>query len=191
MAQVQKKQEQPEHIKGGDDIILETVNHHRVNIVTVERIEFEQRKTGIGFAEGEMGKVISDEHQHDQSAYNHVTRRESRFDVFLVAVRLGTRAAISDGKTDRHVDVDDDGDEQKDANCPEQRSKGAEMLGISVDPIGAEKDLEIAEQMSDDEKNEDDAGNGDDHFLADRRVIKGGDGVHKLSAAQFRCELRV
>src|ERR1700682_3101969 len=128
MAQVQKKQEQPEHIKSGDDIVLETVNHHRVNIVTVKWIEFEHRKMGIGFAEGEMGKVISDEHEHDQAAHDHGTRRESGFDVFLVAVRLGTRAAISDGKTDRHVNVDDDSDEQKDANCPEQRSEFGAMV---------------------------------------------------------------
>src|ERR1700716_4318391 len=106
MAQVQKKQEQPEHIKRGDDIILETVNHHRVNIVTVERIEFEQRKTGIGFAEGEMGEVVSDEHQHDQSAYDHVTRRESRFDVFLVAVRLTQGAAITNGMMYDRADGD-------------------------------------------------------------------------------------
>ena len=47
-------------------------------------------------------------------------------------------------------------------------------LRISVDPIGADKNLEIAEQVADNEQNQNHAGNGDDHFPADGVVTKFG-----------------
>ena len=46
------------------------------------------------------------------------------------------------------------------------------MLRVAVDPIRADENLQIPEQMSDHEKDQNDAGDGDDHFLPDRRAIK-------------------
>ena len=43
----------------------------------------------------------------------------------------------------------------------------AQMLGVGIDPIRPEKNLQVAEEMTDDEGNQNDAGDGDDHFFAD------------------------
>ena len=43
----------------------------------------------------------------------------------------------------------------------------AQMLGVAVDPIRAEENLEVAEQMPDDEQDQDHAGHRHDHFPSD------------------------
>ncbi len=40
------------------------------------------------------------------------------------------------------------------------------MLGVAVDPLRPEENLEVAEEMADDEQNQDHAGHRHDHFPA-------------------------
>jgi hypothetical protein len=47
------------------------------------------------------------------------------------------------------------------------------MLGVTIDPVRSEENLQVAEQMSDDKKDQNDAGDRDDHFLPNRGAIKG------------------
>jgi hypothetical protein len=42
------------------------------------------------------------------------------------------------------------------------------MFGVGVNPIRPEKNLEVAEKMADDERNQDDASDSHDHLFADR-----------------------
>ena len=62
---------------------------------------------------------------------------------------------------------------------PKQGPKFAQVLGVAINPIRPEKNLEIAEKMPDDEQNQDHARYRHDHFPADRRAMKGGDIGHK------------
>ena len=54
------------------------------------------------------------------------------------------------------------------------------MLGVSIDPVGSEEDLQIAEQMSDDEEDQNDASDGDNHLFANGRAVETRSGVHDL-----------
>src|SRR5712691_2549010 len=109
-------------VKGRHVDVLKSVNHHRINVVAIERIEFKQRELRIEFAGGEMEQMKNDEREHDQSAHDHVTRRPARFHILPVDVRLGTRAAIFNREQDREVNVQDDSHEQEDADEPEERA---------------------------------------------------------------------
>jgi hypothetical protein len=172
MTQVEREQEQPEHVKTRHKIILEAVNHHRIDIVMTERIRLEQRKARIGFAESEMRKVISDKCEHDQAAHHHVTGGKRRFDVAFIYVRLGPGTAILDRKQDREVNVKTNSDEKKSSNQPKERTQIVQVLRVTVDPIGSNENLQIPQQMSDDKKNQNGAGDGDDDFFSNRGAIK-------------------
>src|SRR6266550_2088575 len=113
MAQMQREQEQPEHIKARYKVILEAVNHHRIDIVMAETIRLEQRKSCIGLAEGEMCKVISNKCEHDQPAHHHVARGERRFYILPVLVWLGAGMPVFNRQLDGHVNMNDDRGEQE------------------------------------------------------------------------------
>ena len=46
------------------------------------------------------------------------------------------------------------------------------MFRVTIDPIRSEKDLQIPEEMSDNERDQDDTGHGHNHLFADRRAKK-------------------
>src|SRR6478672_7643818 len=52
------------------------------------------------------------------------------------------------------------------------------MLRVIIDPARPEKNLEIAQQMSNNEQHQNHAGERDDHFLADGGAIKAGEVSH-------------
>ena len=137
-----------------------------------ERIRLEQRKARIGFAKSEMGKVISDKCEHDQPAHDHVTGGKRRFDVSFVDVRLGPGTAILNREQDREVNVKNNSDEKKSSNQPKKRTQIVQMLRVTVDRIGSNKNLQIPQQMSDHKKDQNDAGDGDDDFFSNRGTIK-------------------
>ena len=72
MGEMKGKQEQADDVKGRDVNVLESVNHHRINVVMIERIVFQHRKTGVEFPAGKMKKMKNDEREHDQPAHDHV-----------------------------------------------------------------------------------------------------------------------
>src|ERR1700738_193437 len=93
---------------------------------------------------------------------------------------IGARAAIFDREQDREINVQHDRAEQDKADDPKQRPEIAQMLGVAVDPFRPEKDLQIAEQMTDHKQDQDGAGRGDDHFSSDGGVAKSRERVHLL-----------
>jgi hypothetical protein len=68
MAQMEREEEHGENIKQGDVNILKPVNHHRIDVVLVERIRLEQEKARVGDANREMRDVINDKGEDDQPA---------------------------------------------------------------------------------------------------------------------------
>src|SRR4029077_2184113 len=173
MAKMQRQQKQTEDVESRYKIILEAVDHHRVHIIMTERIGFEQRETPVRHSHSEMGEVINDEREHDEPAHHHVTRGERCLHVLPVQVRVRPGTPVLHRQMDRHPDVNNDGGEQEQTDYPKQRTKITQMLRVTIDPIRSYKNLQIPEQMSDDKKDQNDAGNRDDHFLSNRRAIKG------------------
>ena len=137
-----------------------------------ERIRLEQRKARVGFAQSEMRKVISDKCEHDQPAHHHVTGSKRRFDVAFIRVGLGPGTAILNREQDREVNVKTNGDEKTSSNQPKERTQIVQVLRVTVDPIGSNENLQIPQQMSDDKKDQNDAGDGDDDFFSNRGAIK-------------------
>ncbi len=89
-------------------------------------------------------------------------------DRVLASITVGACLPVLDREPDSVIDVRDHDHEQETANQPEKRPKIAQVLGIAVDPFGAEKNLQVAEQMPDDEEDEDDSSHRHDHFPSDR-----------------------
>src|SRR5260370_1203118 len=67
-----------------------------------------------------------------------------------------------------------------------ERTEIPEVLRVTINPIWSNKNLQVAEQMSDHEKNQNDAGNRDDHFFSNGRPIKSRQQSHdtELSTAE-------
>src|ERR1043166_7453262 len=175
------QQKKTDDVKDRHVNVLKSVNHHRVNVVTIERIEFEQWKLRIEFARREMEQVKNNEREHDESAHDHVTRSPARFDVVSIAIRFRTRAAVFNREQNCEINVQNHCDQKKHANHPKNRAEIAKMLRVGVDPFWSEINLQIAEQMSDHEQNQNHACSGDDYFPAD-----GGMGKFRDEAA-LRC----
>ena len=88
------------------------------------------------------------------------------------ASTISPGAPVFNRQLDRHVDVNNDSGEQKNSDQPKQRSEITQMLRVTVDPVRSDKNLQISEQMSDHEKDQNDARDRDDYFFSDRRTIK-------------------
>jgi len=168
MAQMQREQEQTEHIKARHNVVLETVNHHRIDIRMVERIGFQEQKARINFAHGEMENVKNDKTEDDKAGDDHVTGSEGRFYVVFSLVMHRARAAIFDRQTDRVENVQEHVYEEKDPDGPEQGTESTQMLRVAVYPIRSEKNLQIPKKMSDNEHDQNETGHRYNHFLADR-----------------------
>src|SRR2546430_11171993 len=141
---MKREQEQTDDVKRGDVNVLEPVNHHRIDIVAIKRVEFQERKLRVEFARGEVKQVENDEREDNESTHDHVPRSPARFDVVSFAVRLRTGATIFDCEQNCEVDVQNHAQEKERANHPEQRPKIAQMLRVSVDPFRPEKNLQIS-----------------------------------------------
>lgn len=168
MGQMQGEKEQSYDIKTGDVNILKTVNHHGENIIMVERIILQQGELRIEFARSEMQKVKNDESKDDQPAHDHVARGEARLDVIFPFVRDRTGAAILERERDGEENMQQNICQEKAADHPKEQTEIAQMLRVTVHPVGSEKDLQIPEKMSDHKCEQNDPGHRHDHFLADR-----------------------
>src|SRR5437870_13776019 len=164
---MKREQKQPEHVKPRYKIILETIDHHRIDIIMAERIRFKQSEPCIRHTNGEMRQMTDNKGQHDQAAHHQVARGESCFHIAPVDVGFRPGAAILNRQMDRYPDVNNDRRKQEQTNCPKQGAEIAQMLRVTIDPVWSDKNLQIAEQMSDDKKDQNDASDRDDHFFSD------------------------
>src|SRR6266487_5695683 len=143
-----------------------------------ERIGLEQTKTGIGNAHCEMRDVVNDKRKHDQPAHHHVTGSKCCFHILPIHVCLRSRTAVFDCELNRNVNVNENSSEEEQADQPKQRAEVAQVLRVTVDPIRTQKNLQITEQMSDNEKDQKDARDRNDHFLSNGRAIESSEDIH-------------
>ena len=137
-----------------------------------ERVRLEQGEPWISYTYGEVRQMVNNKRQHDQSAHDHVSRGERGFYIFPVEVWLRPGTPVFNRQLDGHVSVNDNRDEQENADQPQQRAKVAQVLRVTVNPVRADENLEIAQQMSDNKEDQNDPSDGNDHFLPNRRAIK-------------------
>src|SRR5260370_41895162 len=90
MAEMEREKKETEHVEHRHKIVLETVNHHRVDIVMAERVRLEQGKPWISYTHGEVRQMVNNKREHDQSAHDHVSRGERGF--YIVPVEVWFRA---------------------------------------------------------------------------------------------------
>ncbi len=64
--------------------------------------------------------------------------------------------------------MEKNGDEQSAPNDPKEHPELAQLFGVTVDPFRAEENLEVAEEMTDDEEDQDEPRDRHNHFPADR-----------------------
>jgi hypothetical protein len=125
----------------------------------------------------------NDEGKNNQPAYDHVTRGEARLHVFFPGVILRPRASIFDRELNGEINVKHNREKQDNAYHPKQHSKVTQVLCVPIYPIRSEKNLQIAEQMTDHEQDQNDACDRDDKFLADGRLIEGERRGHYINLA--------
>src|SRR4029079_2689549 len=97
------KQKQTDDVKSRDVNVLESINHHRIDVVMIERIIFQHRKMSVESSTGKMKKMKNNEREHNQPAHDHVARSIACLDVipFFVALRAGT--TIIESEADRKI----------------------------------------------------------------------------------------
>src|SRR6476620_2381831 len=110
-------------VKGRDQRMRKPNDHHRVDVVMIERIERKSVKARIGGADREMQDVIDNEGEEDDPAPDHGAGGQRGFNDFLAFVMPGPRPAVLDGKLDRVINVENDDEEQNTADDPEERPK--------------------------------------------------------------------
>src|SRR4029077_8553144 len=145
MAKMQRQQKQTEDVESRYKIILEAVDHHRVHIIMTERIGFEQRETPVRHSHSEMGEVINDEREHDETAHQHVARRKCCLHIVPVDVGGWPGTPVLHRQMDCHPDVNNDSGEQEQTDYPKQRTKITQVLRVTIDPIRSYKNLQIPE----------------------------------------------
>ncbi len=66
------------------------------------------------------------------------------------------------------------------------------MLRVTIDPIGSQKNLQISQQMTDNEENQNDSRDRDDEFFPDGGAVKSGNVSHKKRRGiRWQCKLKV
>src|SRR5438445_8589489 len=108
-----------------------------------------------------MRQMINNEYEDNQPAHDHVTRCECRFDMLSFDIIVRSSTSVVDGKPNGEINVQRDGNQKDHPHQPKQRAKIAQMLGVIIDPAGPEKYLEVADQMTDYEQQQNQPSNRD------------------------------
>src|ERR1700757_1145155 len=117
---MEREQKKPNNVEGGHVNVLESVNHHRKDIVMVQRVVLQRGKMGIEFAAGKMEQVKDNEGEHNKAAHGHVTRSIAGFDVIPLGISGGPCGAILDREANREINMQGYSDDQDPANDPQQ-----------------------------------------------------------------------
>ena len=121
-------------------------------------------------AGGEVKKVVDDEEEEDRSAPAHGARSVGGLAPRLLAIADGPGGGGGQGERGRGPDVEDDRDEEHRPRDPERCAMAdlAQEDAVVVDRFGTQVHLEVPDHVAHDESEEDDAGRGHHHLLADR-----------------------
>ncbi len=121
----------------------------------------------VGRTKGKMEQVIDNKGEQDKSTHDHMSGSKGRLYHIFPAITLGPRALILDREPNGVVDMQQNDDDKKDANDPEEWAQVTQVLSIAIDPCRAEKDLEVAQEMTNNKENQDNSGRGHNDFPAD------------------------
>lgn len=140
---------------------LETKDNVIVNIVLV--------KGGAGMrdAEGELQKVPNHESKDDGTAPNHGAGGVGGIEIGLLDVLDGPGRTLEEPEFEGRPNMQADGNKQGDPGGPQKTEMGFEERRVAIEFFGWLEDLEIAEQVSYNETEQDEAGHGHYRFLAD------------------------
>ena len=87
--------------------------------------------------------------------------------------------AVLQGEHRRGPDVDAHGNQEADAHDPEERAEVVQELRVAVDLVRVSEDLQVAHEVADDERDQDQAGNGHQDFPTDRRAEERANKIHR------------
>ena len=134
-------------------------------------------EAGVGRAEREVEQVVDDVADNDDAPPAHAARRIGRLAGFESAVAHRARLPTRTGDRQRRPEVCSHGQEERDPQTPQDlrapekwRANGAQALSIGIELLRALEHLEVPEQVSDDEQEQDQPGHGHDDLLADQRA---------------------
>ena len=129
----------------GDDVEerhrpeLKAVNNVVVNVVRIEGA------AGMDGAKSEMKKMEDKESEDDGAAPHHGARSVGRSDVGLFHVGDRTRFPLEEPELEGRPDVQEYGEEKREASTPERAGVSLQEFRIVIDFFGRLIDLEIAD----------------------------------------------
>ncbi len=138
-----------------------------------EQFAHRHRDQHILGRKGETGDMDEEKEEDDQAAIGHGSRGEG------VLVKLGvnrvtgdTDLTILEKQIDAVTDMDGKEDEKSQAEHQDDQRVAVQFIGIALKNLAAHKDCRITRGMGAEKQNEEEAGDGHDHFLTDRRFEK-------------------
>lgn len=155
------KHDHSDDVEEGDGPDLEAGDDVVVDIVFIERT------ARVQGPEGQVEEVEDYERQDDWAAPLHGARGVGGIDVSFFDVTDGASCALQKPELPGRPNVQDHRNQQGEARGPQEVGDRPQKCGIVVDFFGWFEDLEIAEQVTDDETEQDEAGDGHDCFFAD------------------------
>ena len=138
VAQMEAEQEQGEDVPGGNPPHAESADDVVVDIA------FDEMRLRMDVAGGELQQVEDDEGQDDGAAPVHGAVSVVGIDRLLDLVADGPGFAIAQGQLDGGHDVQQHGDDQHQADDPEQFADACKKVAVGIDPRGALEHLQIA-----------------------------------------------
>ena len=119
--------------------------------------------------------MVNHKTEDDQPADDHGSRRDGLSLVAGYGILLRFGEVVFVRQLNGRDDMRYERREQKDSNCPEDRSQVMQEFRVCIYPIRSQINLQVSEEVAENVQNEDDACGGDDDFFSDRRLVKGDD----------------
>ena len=161
MAQVQAEQTDRHDVGNRNRQTLEADDDVRVDI--------HRRKLGVEGACREMQQMVHNESRHHRTAVIHGPRSERRVGIVLLGIADGTRVLVDPHQLDRGDNMGRHAQQKNGACHPEKLHVALEEGRILVEPIGAQENLEIAEEVAGDKAEEDRSSQSHYGLFEDRR----------------------
>ena len=159
----------PGDAEAGEDVVVDVVGP----------------EVGVGGAPGQVHQVVDDVEQEDGAAPPHRPRRVVELHQLAARVVLRAGPPRLQPEGGGGVDVEHHRRQQHAANDPQQRPVGeqriaqrAEPVGVSLELLRPEEELEVAHHVAEDEAEEGDPGDRHHRLLAHRRAIEGQEPGH-------------
>ena len=119
--------------------------------------------------DGEVGEVKKDEGEEDDTAHAHGAGGIGGLHDAVDGIALGAGAAVGKGQQDRHPDVYAHTNKQEQANTPKCRAwqDVVQFVGVGVDHLSSQENLEITQHMPHDEQHQNQSGFCHEDFATD------------------------